>query len=178
MQQGTAQDRSPQGGGEEFLLRPIGYVRCDHVDVGRTPLRREDARGCKAKVEVLPEYEEGLDDLQGFSHIFLLFVFDRAGPSALKVKPRVGNVKRGLFATRSPRRPNPIGLSLVRLVKREKNVLFIEDEDLLDGTPIVDIKPFIPGYDTATEARSGWLEQVSDMDAQEIGSRGRKEPGE
>ncbi len=171
-------DASRDGGQEEFVFRPIGYVRCDHVDPAKTPIQPVYGQGSQARVVVLPEYEEGLDDLEGFSHIFILFIFHRAGPAALKVKPYLESVKRGVFAARSPRRPNPIGLSLVRLVRREKNVLFIEDEDILDGSPVVDIKPFIPRFDTRSDARSGWQDEISDLDAEEVGSRRRKEPCE
>lgn len=171
-------DAAASGGQEEFVFRRIGYVHCSHVDPAKTPIQPLYGHGSQARVVILPEYEEGLDDLDGFSHIFILFIFHKAGPAALKVKPYLESVKRGVFAARSPRRPNPIGLSLVRLVKREKNVLFVDDVDILDGSPVVDIKPFIPRFDTRSDARSGWQEKISDLDAQEIGSRRSKEPCE
>ncbi|MCD6328126.1 tRNA (N6-threonylcarbamoyladenosine(37)-N6)-methyltransferase TrmO [bacterium] len=175
----TSGKESPDSGQQpEFVFRPIGYVHCSYVDPAKTPIQPVFGQGSQAKVVVLPEYEEGLDDLDGFSHIFILFVFHKAGPAALKVKPYLESVKRGVFAARSPRRPNPIGFSLVRLVKREGNVLFIEDIDILDGSPVVDIKPFISRFDTRSEARSGWQEEIADTDAEEVGSRRRKEPGE
>jgi len=163
---------------KQFVFRPIGYVHCTHTEQDKTPIQPVYSQGSQARVVILPEYEEGLDDLDGFSHIFILYVFHRAGPWALKVKPYLESVKRGVFAARSPRRPNPIGLSLVRLVKRDKSVLFIEEEDILDGTPVLDIKPFIPRFDMRSGARSGWQEEIADSDAQEVGSRKRKEPGE
>jgi len=161
---------------EEYIIRPIGFVSCSHFEEDKTPIQPLYGQGSQARVVVLPEYEEGLDDLNGFSHIFILFIFHKAGPAALKVKPYLESVKRGVFAARSPRRPNPIGLSLVRLIRRERNVLFIEDEDILDGSPVVDIKPFIPRFDTRSDARSGWQDDISDLEAREIGSRSRKEP--
>ena len=102
-------------------------------------------------------------------------IADCAQRWSLKVKPPFDDVKRGVFATRSSRRPNRIGLSLVRLLRREGNVLFVESEDILDGTPVLDIKPFIPGYDTADEARSGWLEHIPNSDRQASGCRRKKE---
>ncbi|MBN2209426.1 MAG: tRNA (N6-threonylcarbamoyladenosine(37)-N6)-methyltransferase TrmO [Candidatus Coatesbacteria bacterium] len=168
--------RQNEAASQEYVIRPIGYVRCAHVDPSRTPIQPVYGQGCQARVVVLPEYEEGLEDLDGFSHIMTLYVFHRAGPSALRVKPYLEDVERGVFATRSPRRPNGLGLSLVRLVKRERNVLFIEDEDMLDGSPVVDIKPFIARFDTRSDTRSGWQDGISEDDAKEIGSR-RKEPG-
>ena len=162
---------------KEYIIRPIGYVSCSHIEQDKTPIQPVYGAGSRARVIVSPEYEEGLDDLDGFSHIFIVFVFHKAGPPDLKVKPYLENVKRGVFATRSPRRPNPIGFSLVRLIRREKNVLFIEDEDILDGSPVVDIKPFVPRFDCRPDARSGWQENITDLDATEIGSRVKREPG-
>ena len=171
------QDKSRAGRAkEEYIIRPIGYVSCSHIEQEKTPIQPVYGAGSRARVIVFPEYEEGLDDLVGFSHIYIVFVFHKAGPPDLKVKPYFDNVKRGLFATRSPRRPNPIGFSLVRLIRREKNVLFIEDDDILNGSPVVDIKPFIPRLDSRPDARSGWLENITDSDAGEIGSRMKKEP--
>ncbi|MBN2208988.1 MAG: tRNA (N6-threonylcarbamoyladenosine(37)-N6)-methyltransferase TrmO [Candidatus Coatesbacteria bacterium] len=172
------QDESTEGRVRgEYTIRPIGYVSCSHVDQDKTPIQPVYGEGCRARVTILPEYEEGLDDLEGFSHIFILFMFHKAGPPTLKVKPYLENTKRGVFATRSPRRPNPVGLSLVRLVRRERNVLFIEDEDILDGSPVVDIKPFIARFDSRSDVRSGWQDSISESDAREVGMRSKKEPG-
>jgi tRNA-Thr(GGU) m(6)t(6)A37 methyltransferase TsaA len=117
------------------------------------------------------EFADGLRDLEGFSHIYLFYVFDRAEAPHLVVRPYLDREERGVFATRSPRRPNPLGLSLVRLVRREGAVLHVEDVDILDGTPLLDIKPFFSRVDSRRDARSGWLEKVDEATARALGSR-------
>jgi tRNA-Thr(GGU) m(6)t(6)A37 methyltransferase TsaA len=110
-------------------------------------------------VELLPEYEAALCDIDGFSHIILLYVFHQAEPGyELKVTPFLDDLPKGLFATRYPRRPNGIGLSIVHLVRREGCVLHVEGIDVLDGTPLLDIKPYVPPFDAYPEAAYGWLE--------------------
>jgi tRNA-Thr(GGU) m(6)t(6)A37 methyltransferase TsaA len=109
-------------------------------------------------VEIFPEFEEGLQDLGGFSHIILLYHFHMATGYRLKVVPFLDTKPRGLFATRAPKRPNPIGLSVVRLVGIEKSLISIQDVDLLNGTPVLDIKPYVPEFDELTQVRTGWLE--------------------
>jgi len=105
------------------------------------------------------EYEQGLNDLDGFSHIILLYHFHESKGYNLMVKPFLDDHKRGLFSTRAPRRPNPIGLSIVRLIKREGNRLTIKGIDVLNGTPLIDIKPYVPGFDTKEVTSIGWLEK-------------------
>jgi tRNA (adenine37-N6)-methyltransferase len=107
-------------------------------------------------VEVLPEYADGLRDLEDFSHVILLYALHRSNGHALQVKPFLDDVARGLFATRHPRRPNPIGLSTVRLLSRRDNVLEVERIDVLDETPLLDIKPYVPDFDSHPDARTGW----------------------
>jgi tRNA-Thr(GGU) m(6)t(6)A37 methyltransferase TsaA len=108
---------------------------------------------------LLPEYEAGLQDLDGFSHIILLYYFHHADPGfELSVTPFLDDEPKGLFATRYPCRPNPIGLSVVRLVRREGRVLHVEGIDVLDGTPLLDIKPYVPSFDAPPDATLGWLE--------------------
>ncbi|PIE33403.1 tRNA (N6-threonylcarbamoyladenosine(37)-N6)-methyltransferase TrmO [candidate division KSB3 bacterium] len=102
------------------------------------------------------QYEEGLLELEGFSHIFLFFLFHRANPSQMLMKLYWGNQAHGIFATRGPHRPNSIGFSLVRLIKREGPVLHLDDVDILDGTPLIDIKPFVERFDIRTGTRQGW----------------------
>jgi tRNA-Thr(GGU) m(6)t(6)A37 methyltransferase TsaA len=108
-------------------------------------------------VEVFPEYSEGLLDLEGFSHLILLYYFHRAAPYSLIAVPFMDSVPHGVFATRAPARPNPIGMSVVRLVERRNNILEIQEVDILDGTPLLDIKPFISDVDTRRHTRKGWL---------------------
>ncbi len=158
---------------EQHVFRPIGVIRSPHTAADSTPIQPVFARGVVGRVEVFPEYEEGLADLDGFSHIHLIYVFDRAGPAALRVRPFLDSTLRGVFATRAPRRPNPLGMSLVRLVRRQGAVLEIEDVDVLDGTPLLDIKPYVTRFDVRAEARCGWQDQVDDESAARLGSRRR-----
>ncbi|UCF96451.1 MAG: tRNA (N6-threonylcarbamoyladenosine(37)-N6)-methyltransferase TrmO, partial [Spirochaetaceae bacterium] len=112
----------------------------------------------RATVEVYPQYAEGLQDLEGFSHLILLYYCHRAKPYSLSVLPFMDSVRHGVFATRAPSRPNPIGLSVVRLVSRDGNILTVEEVDMLDGTPLLDIKPYIEEADVRRNTRMGWLE--------------------
>lgn len=122
-------------------------------------------------VEVFPEYVEGLKDLEGFSHIILLYHFHLSGKPTLMVTPYMDSTPRGVFATRSPRRPNAIGISVVRLIRIEKNILHIQDIDIVDGTPLLDIKPHVPDFEVREVQRIGWLENNVQklMDAKDDG---------
>jgi tRNA (adenine37-N6)-methyltransferase len=139
----------------EFHLHPIGILHTPFTDISQTPIQasRSQARGI---VEVFPEYVEGLQDLEGFSHIYLLYAFHESSGYSLLVKPFLDDQFRGLFATRYPARPNPIGLSVVRLITRKGNILEVEGVDMLDGTPLLDIKPYVPDFDVRTGTRNGW----------------------
>jgi tRNA-Thr(GGU) m(6)t(6)A37 methyltransferase TsaA len=128
---------------EALTLQPIGFVRSPHVEPADTPVQPRYARGVRGAIEVLPQYEEGLEGIERFSHICVVFQFDRAGPWSLTVVPHGERTARGVFATRAPRRPNPIGVSVVRLLGRDGRVLTIEGVDMLDGTPVLDIKPHV-----------------------------------
>ncbi len=136
-------------------MRPIGEIHTPFVDKRDTPIQasRSTATG---QVEVYPAYIAGLRDLDGFSHIILLYVFHRSDDYKLSVTPFLDDQERGLFATRYPARPNPIGLSIVRLLSIHDHVLEIEGADMLDGTPLLDIKPYVPEFDVRTEVRTGW----------------------
>jgi tRNA-Thr(GGU) m(6)t(6)A37 methyltransferase TsaA len=136
-----------------------------------TPIQPVFAEGVQGRAEVLPEYAEGLQDLEGFSHIWLLYWFHQAGPPRLIVQPFLQDTAHGVFATRAPTRPNPIGLSLVRLVRRAGCVLHLEDVDVLDGTPLLDIKPYVPRFDYRADVRTGWLVAVDEQTAQQRGRR-------
>jgi tRNA-Thr(GGU) m(6)t(6)A37 methyltransferase TsaA len=137
---------------------PIGTIHTPHTDKAGMPIQPAGARGTPGTVEIRPELAAGLKDLDGFSHIILLYRFHQAEGYKLEVVPFLDDKPRGVFATRAPRRPNPIGLSVVRLVKVEGNVLHIENVDMLDGTPLLDIKPYVPDFDAAEQVRTGWLE--------------------
>jgi tRNA (adenine37-N6)-methyltransferase len=139
----------------EFTMRPIGVIHSPFTEKTKTPIQptRSQATG---QVEVWPEYAEGLQDIEGLSHIILLYVFHRSEEVSLLVKPFLDDQEHGLFATRYPFRPNPIGLSIVRLRSRQDNILEIEGVDVLDGTPLLDIKPYVPDFDVQTDVRVGW----------------------
>ncbi len=141
----------------EYHLHPIGIIHTPFSDKTQTPIQgsRSQASGT---VEVYPEFAEGLQDLKGFSHIYLLYVFHELSGYSLLVKPFLDDRLHGLFATRYPARPNPIGLSVVRLTARRGNTLEIEGVDMLDGTPLVDIKPYVADFDIRTPTRSGWYD--------------------
>jgi tRNA-Thr(GGU) m(6)t(6)A37 methyltransferase TsaA len=138
--------------------RSIAVVRSPFSTTEGMPIQPSRAKGVLAKVVFAPEYSEGLRDLEGFSHIILLCHLHRAGPYQLLVVPFLDDEPRGLFSTRAPSRPNPIGLSVVRLLSVNDNTLEIADVDLLDGTPVLDIKPYIGEFDYRTDVRFGWLQ--------------------
>jgi tRNA-Thr(GGU) m(6)t(6)A37 methyltransferase TsaA len=140
--------------------RPIGIVRSPFKTTDGMPIQTSRATGIEGSVEVLPEFAAGLADLNGFSHIVLISHFHRAGSYRLKVVPFLDDRPRGLFATRAPNRPNPIGISVVRVLGVKGNLIHIADVDLLDGTPILDIKPYVTEFDERMHARFGWLEEA------------------
>jgi len=152
-------------------ISPIGVIHTDHVDPEMTPIQPVYAEGCRGRVEVFREFVEGLSDIEGFSHIYLLYRFHRAGSVVMKVRPFLQDVERGVFATRSPRRPNAVGLSIVKLIRREGNILWIEGADILDGTPLLDIKPYTAKFDRVRTTRNGWQDDVDEATARRKGRR-------
>jgi tRNA-Thr(GGU) m(6)t(6)A37 methyltransferase TsaA len=121
------------------------------------PIQPSGALGIKGTVELFAEYSSGLKDIDGFSHIILVYHFHLSRGYALETRPFLDEAIHGVFATRAPARPNPIGISVVRLVGIEDNILHIEDMDIVDGTPLLDIKPYIPDFDWREAERTGWL---------------------
>lgn len=141
----------------QFTYRPIGIVRSPHKNISDMPIQPTGAQGVAGSLELVPELTEGLQDLEGFSHIILLYHFHQAGNTRLSVTPFLDETPHGIFATRAPCRPNAIGLSVVRLNKVTGSTLHIEDVDILDGTPVLDIKPYVPEFDAPEVERRGWL---------------------
>jgi tRNA-Thr(GGU) m(6)t(6)A37 methyltransferase TsaA len=139
----------------EFKMKPIGVIHSPFTDKNETPIQASRSQGI-GQVEVYPEFADGLQDVEGFSHLILLYAFHCSSGYTLRVKPFLDDQWRGLFATRYPCRPNPLGLSVVRLLARRGNVLEIEGVDVLDGTPLLDIKPYVPDFDVRTEVHTGW----------------------
>ena len=143
-----------------IVYQPIGVVHSPFRDVEGVPIQPTAATGIRGSVEVLPELVEGLQDLDSFSHIVLLYHFHLVRESRLTVTPFLDSRPRGVFAPRAPTRPNPIGLSIVRLLNVEGNILHVENVDIVDGTPLLDIKPYVPEFDHHAAERTGWLEQA------------------
>ena len=138
---------------------PIGMIHTPFKTPEGTPIQPQGAAGISATVEVFSEYVDGLADLQGFSHIILIYHFHLAKPFSLQVKPFLDNKPHGLFATRAPSRPNPIGLSVVELIRIDKGKLHIRDIDVVDNTPLLDIKPYVSDFDVRAATKIGWLEK-------------------
>jgi tRNA-Thr(GGU) m(6)t(6)A37 methyltransferase TsaA len=139
---------------------PIGIIHSPFMVPEGMPIQPTGAAGIKGTVEVFENFHAGLKDLDGFSHIILLYHFHRSHGLNLHVVPFMDSEPRGLFATRAPKRPNPIGISVVQLDKIEDGVLHIQNVDILDGTPLLDIKPYVPEFDAQVEVRTGWLEKA------------------
>ncbi len=158
MKKETGANKKDKISWEKIAYRPIGIIRTPFKDIVGTPHQTTAGKGVEGVVEIEPEYVEGLSDLQGFSRIILIYHFHLSANYSLKIKPFRHNHIRGIFATRSPRRPNPIGLSIVRLVKIDGRKLYVKDLDVVDGTPLLDIKPYIPN-DNRKVLRIGWLSE-------------------
>ena len=146
---------------EDIIYRPIGTIYSPFKAPADTPIQPIGGIGVKAEVEIFPEYVEGLQDLTGFSHIILLYHCHLCKTYKLKVKPFLDDVAHGLFATRAPARPNQIGISVVRLIRIDEKILHVKDVDIIDQTPLLDIKPFVPDFDFRNEVTIGWLEEKS-----------------
>jgi tRNA-Thr(GGU) m(6)t(6)A37 methyltransferase TsaA len=152
-------------GGEsvrEIRYRPIGTIHSPFAAVKGVPIQPTGAVGIRGAIEVAPEFAEGLKDLEGFSHILLIYHFHLSKGYSLLVTPFLDETARGVFATRAPRRPNGIGLSVVRLISVEGCRLTIEDVDIVDGTPLLDLKPYVPQFDAREVDRIGWLKGKTD----------------
>ena len=141
---------------EGFRFRPIGHVRSSYRDQAEIPKGKGAEHKAEGTIELRPELAEGLQDIEGFSHLFVLWVFDRSEGHSLLSHPPNADRPHGVFATRSPRRPNPIGLTVVELLGREENVLRVRGVDMLDGTPVLDLKPYLSSV-PAEKLRRGWL---------------------
>jgi len=143
----------------EIRYKPIGVIHSPFKEPKGTPIQPAGAKGINGTVEIFPEYAEGLKDIEGFSHIILIYHFHLSRGALLKVKPYMDNETHGVFAMRGPSRPNPIGISVVRLVGVKDNILHIQDVDIVDETPLLDIKPYVPEFDIREVERTGWLEK-------------------
>ena len=143
----------------KITYKQIGIIHSPFTEPKGTPIQPFAAKGKEGVVEVFPEYEKGLKDIEGFSHIILIYHFHLSKQYSLEVIPFMDNKPHGLFSTRAPSRPNPIGLSVVGLRNVEKNNLYVKDIDIINGTPLLDIKPFVGEFDQVESIKKGWLEK-------------------
>jgi len=158
----------------EILYWTIGIIHSEHTIEENTPIQPVYAKGCKGHVELCPEFVEGLRDLSGFSHIYLIYHFHQVRSVKLLVKPYLQDKEHGIFATRAPFRPNAIGLSLVELLSIDGNILHLDGVDILDGTPLLDIKPYTARFDLNNVKKNGWQDEVDEQTAQKRGKLGYK----
>lgn len=148
---------------DKIIYKPIGVIHSEFKKKGGMPVQPTGASKIKGSVEIFSEYALGLRDLEGFSHIHLIYHFHLSKGYSLFTKPFMDDEKHGIFAIRAPRRPNAIGLSVVKLISVKKNVLEIENIDIMDGTPLLDIKPYIPAFVEAENVRIGWFSKNPHM---------------
>lgn len=158
----------------DVVFQSIGLIHSPHKKLSEIPAQPVFARDIEGQVVIDPDFVPGLEGLEGFSHIYLLYHFHQSGSCRLRFKPYLADDEYGIFATRAPHRPNGLGISVVRLIGIEYNVLKVKDIDVLDGTPLLDIKPFVQRFDCRSGVRSGWQEAVSDADARRRGLRDYK----
>ena len=144
-----------------LTMHPIGLIHSPYTETSQIPKGPGAKHDAEGVLELLPEYEAGLKDVEGFSHFYILWVFDRATGFDLVATPPVDPRPHGVFSTRSPRRPNPIGLTVVRLLRRAGNKVYVHGVDMLDGTPILDIKPYLSSI-PEDELRRGWLAEAEE----------------
>ena len=158
----------------EILYWTIGIIHSEHTIEENTPIQPVYAKGCRGHIELCPEFVEGLRDLSGFSHIYLIYHFHQVRSVKLLVKPYLQDKEHGIFATRAPFRPNAIGLSLVELLSIDGNILHLDGVDILDGTPLLDIKPYTARFDLNNVKKNGWQDEVDEQTAQKRGKREHK----
>lgn len=144
----------------EVIYRPIGMVHSSFNNLKDMPIQPTSDTSGPGYAEIFPEFVDGLKDLEGFSHIYLLYHFHKVRQTRLQVTPFLDSEQRGIFATRAPSRPNAIGLSLVELVRIEDNRIYVDHLDVLDDTPLLDVKPYVPEFEHLDDVRTGWLEQA------------------
>jgi tRNA-Thr(GGU) m(6)t(6)A37 methyltransferase TsaA len=164
---------------DDFIsYKPVGVIRSGHTRPEATPIQPVFAPDCKGRVEIFPAFADGLRDIEQYSHIYLVYHLHRAPAVRLVTKPFLQDKAHDVFATRAPCRPNPIGLSIVKLVGREGDALLIEGVDILDGTPLLDIKPYSKRFDNIETQRNGWQDKVDDAEAARLGVRNYRKQGE
>jgi tRNA (adenine37-N6)-methyltransferase len=145
---------------DDIIFHPIGIIHSSFKSLEKMPIQPTSESSQPGIVEIFPEYADGIKDLEGFSHIYLIYFFHKSRSTKLQVVPFLAKEPHGVFATRAPSRPNPIGLSLVKISSIEGIIIHVERLDILDGTPLLDIKPYIPEFENIKDVQIGWLKQV------------------
>ena len=143
---------------KKFEIKQIGTIYTPYKIKDECPIQGYLHPEVKGQIELFPEYIEGLETIELFSHIILFYIFDKAGEIKLSRPPFLDDIPHGVFSSRHPCRPNNIGISIVKLDKRNKNTLIVSGIDMLDGTPLIDIKPYVPRFDYFSNANNGWIE--------------------
>jgi tRNA-Thr(GGU) m(6)t(6)A37 methyltransferase TsaA len=157
---------------EPVTFTPVGVVHSPHKALYGMPVQPPSAAGIAGEIEIFPEFAEGLLDIEGFSRIMVFYHLHRSAGPLLSAIPFLDTVPHGVFASRIPRRPNPLGFSVVRLLSRDRNILKIADVDILDGTPVLDIKPYVPEFDSYPNESSGWFAgKLDDMSSKRSDDR-------
>ncbi len=156
---------------DEFIFKSIGIIHSPHKELSEIPIQPVFCNNIEGTVILNADLADGLRSLRDFSHIYLFYLFHKSPKTSLLVKPYLAEQEHGIFATRAPHRPNKLGMSLVRLTKIESNILHVKDVDILDGTPLLDIKPYIKRFDSREDVKSGWQDDVSDSIASIKGLR-------
>ncbi len=157
---------------DSVLFSPVGVVHSPHKELYGMPVQPPSAAGIAGEIEIFPEFAEGLLDIEGFSRIMVFYHLHRSAGPLLSAIPFLDTVPHGVFASRIPRRPNPLGFSVVRLLSRDRNILKIADVDILDGTPVLDIKPYVPEFDSYPNESSGWFAgKLDDMSSKRSDDR-------
>jgi tRNA-Thr(GGU) m(6)t(6)A37 methyltransferase TsaA len=144
----------------QLKFDPIGVIETPFREPAGTPIQPSRARGARGKVHIDSRFQAGLKDLGGFERVWLIYWFHKASGSSLLVTPFLDTRERGIFATRAPARPSPIGMSVVRLLAVHGGILDVEDVDIIDGTPLLDIKPYVPEFDCYPRSRAGWFDET------------------
>ncbi len=145
--------------GKEIRLKPVGIIHTPYKEPKGIPIQGKFEKGVTGQAELFPEYQQGLKDIDGFSHIILIYYFDRSKEEKLTGKPFLEDEIHGIFAIRSPHRPNHIGFSIVKLEKVTNNIVTFSEVDILDGTPLLDIKPYVSHFDSRKKVKNGWLDK-------------------
>jgi tRNA-Thr(GGU) m(6)t(6)A37 methyltransferase TsaA len=144
---------------KEIVIRPIGLIHTPHKEPSGTPIQGKFSQNIIGTAEIFPKYQDGLKDIDGFSHVYLIYHFDRAKEEKLVGRPYLEDEEHGIFAIRSPARPNHIGISIVKIEKVEGNLISFSEVDILDQTPLIDIKPYVSYFDSREQVKNGWVEK-------------------